>query len=98
TAAYTWPGKNRRLTLVEVESLEAAEAAQAIPGDVNADTPETALIAKGDAAQLEAAIAAVPAALREAMVLRDIHGLSYREIAEVTGVPIGTGMSPLARA
>jgi RNA polymerase sigma-70 factor (ECF subfamily) len=96
--AYTWIRKNRRLTLVEAENLEAIELAQTIPGDVNAETPETALIAKADAALLEAALAAVPAALREAMVLRDIHGLSYREIAEVTGVPIGTVMSRLARA
>src|SRR6266850_2491735 len=96
--AYTWIRKNRRLTLVEVENLESAELAQVVPGDVNAETPETALIAKADAAQLEAAISLVPPALREALVLRDIHGLSYREIAEVTGVPIGTVMSRLARA
>jgi RNA polymerase sigma-70 factor, ECF subfamily len=35
---------------------------------------------------------------REALVLRDVQGLSYREIAHVTGVPIGTVMSRLARA
>jgi RNA polymerase sigma factor (sigma-70 family) len=60
-------------------------------------TPETELIAKADAASLEAAIAALPAAYRETMILRDVQGLSYREIAEVTGVPIGTVMSRLAR-
>jgi len=95
--AYTWLRKNRRLTLVEVESLEVAELAQAVPGDVTMETPESALIAKADAAQLEAAISVISAPLREALVLRDIHGLSYREIAEVTGVPIGTVMSRLAR-
>ena len=61
------------------------------------ETPETALIAKADAACLEAAIAALPLAYRETMILRDVQGLSYREIAEVTGVPIGTVMSRLAR-
>lgn len=37
-------------------------------------------------------------AFREALVLREYHGLSYREIATVTGVPIGTVMSRLGRA
>ncbi len=61
-------------------------------------TPETALIAHADAALLEAAIAALPAPFRETLVLRDIQELDYREIAEITGVPIGTVMSRLARA
>ena len=74
-----------------------AEAAQALPGDANAETPESALIQKSDAAQLEAALSQISAPLREALVLRDIQGLSYREIAQVTGVPIGTVMSRLAR-
>jgi RNA polymerase sigma factor (sigma-70 family) len=95
--AYTWLRKNRRLTLVDAETLEVVELAQALPGDVNAETPETALIAKADAAELEGAIAAIAAPLRETLVLRDIQGLSYREIAQVTGVPIGTVMSRLAR-
>jgi RNA polymerase sigma factor (sigma-70 family) len=56
------------------------------------------LIAKTDAAALEAAIANVPMPYRETMILRDVQGLSYREIADVTGVPIGTVMSRLARA
>jgi RNA polymerase sigma-70 factor (ECF subfamily) len=55
------------------------------------------LIAKTDAARLEAAIARLPAPFREALVLRDIQGLSYREIADITAVPIGTVMSRLAR-
>jgi DNA-directed RNA polymerase specialized sigma24 family protein len=40
---------------------------------------------------------ALPTAYRETMILRDVQGLSYREIGEVTGVPIGTVMSRLAR-
>jgi len=47
---------------------------------------------------LEAAIADLPVPFRETLVLRDVQGLDYREIAEVTGVPIGTVMSRLARA
>jgi len=61
-------------------------------------TPEAALIAKADANRLEAAIAQLPVQFREALVLRDVQGLDYREIAQVTKVPIGTVMSRLARA
>jgi RNA polymerase sigma factor (sigma-70 family) len=82
---------------VGVGDLEATELEYAIVGDVNAETPETALIAKTDAEQLDAAISALPTPFREALILRDLDGLSYREIAEVTGVPIGTVMSRLAR-
>jgi RNA polymerase sigma-70 factor (ECF subfamily) len=81
-----------------VEDLESVETASADPGDPDRETPETSLIAKTDAACLQAAIAALPTAHRETMILRDVQGLSYREIAEVTGVPIGTVMSRLARA
>ena len=62
------------------------------------ETPEAALIAKADANRLEAAIAQLPVPFREALVLRDVQGLDYREIALVTKVPIGTVMSRLARA
>jgi RNA polymerase sigma factor (sigma-70 family) len=96
--AYAWLRKNRPATLIVVEDLEAVEHQQANPGALDADTPETSLIAKGEAKRLEAAIAALPALFRETLVLRDIQGLAYREIAEVTQVPIGTVMSRLARA
>ena len=95
--AYTWLRKNRPSAVLVAEDLEAVEAAQANPGDPDRETPETALIAKADAACLEAAIAALPTPYRETLILRDVQGLSYREIAEVTGVPIGTVMSRLAR-
>ena len=60
--------------------------------------PEAALIALEDGEQLRQAIAALPASLRETLVLRDVNGLSYRDIADATGAPIGTVMSRLARA
>ena len=96
--AYSWLRKNRPAEVVTVEDLEAVELEQANPGDRSSGTPEAALIAKTDAEQLRAAIAALPSPFRETLVLRDIEGLDYREIAQATEVPIGTVMSRLARA
>ena len=96
--AYSWLRKNRPAEVVTVEDLEAVELQQANPGDRSSGTPEAALIAKTDAEQLRAAIAALPSPFRETLVLRDIEGLDYREIAQATEVPIGTVMSRLARA
>jgi RNA polymerase sigma factor (sigma-70 family) len=61
-------------------------------------TPETTLFARIDAEELRTAIASLPEPFRETLVLRDIEGLDYREIAQATEVPIGTVMSRLARA
>jgi RNA polymerase sigma factor (sigma-70 family) len=100
-AAYTWLGKNRSASLVMVDDLEAVEQKQASAGaafEQERQTPEAELIAKADARRLEAAIAELPVPFRETLVLRDVQGLDYREIAEVTKVPIGTVMSRLARA
>jgi RNA polymerase sigma factor (sigma-70 family) len=95
--AYTWLRKNRPSAVLVVDDLEDVEAANVDPGDPDSETPETALIGKADAASLQAALAALPTVYRETMILRDVQGLSYREIAAVTGVPIGTVMSRLAR-
>jgi RNA polymerase sigma factor (sigma-70 family) len=91
-AAFTWIRKNRPSAVFAVDDLEGVEVAQADPGDPGC---ETTLIAKSD---VETGIAALPDPFRETVILRDLHGLSYREIAERTKVPIGTVMSRLARA
>jgi RNA polymerase sigma factor (sigma-70 family) len=99
-AAFTWLSKNRSPALVIVDDLEEAERKElnrGLPPEAS-ETPEAALIAKADATRLEAAIAQLPVPFREALVLRDVQGLDYREIAQVTKVPIGTVMSRLARA
>lgn len=59
---------------------------------------ETLLIRKTEADALHSLIAALPGAFRETLVLREMEELSYQEIAEITGAPIGTVMSRLARA
>jgi len=67
---------------------------------VPADAPsaEDALVGAGEQAMVRAALAELAPVFREAIVLREIEALSYREIAGIAGVPIGTVMSRLARA
>jgi len=96
-AAYDWLRKNRSPTIVLVDDLEALER-MADDTVTASDNPEAALIARADEERLQTAIAKLPAVFRDTMVLRDIQGLDYREIATITGVPIGTVMSRLARA
>jgi RNA polymerase sigma factor (sigma-70 family) len=100
-AAYTWLGRNRPANLVITDDLEAIERAEndrGYPTGADIETPEAALIAKADAARVQTALAALPTAFRETLVLRDLQGFDYREIAAITGVPVGTVMSRLARA
>ncbi len=61
-------------------------------------SPETAILRRHDSETVRALVDALPEPFREAIVLRDINDLSYREIAEVVGAPIGTVMSRLGRA
>jgi RNA polymerase sigma factor (sigma-70 family) len=95
--AYTWLRNNRPSALMVVDDPGKLESEQVAITNLDRGTPETALIAKTEAASLEAAIAELPPAYRETLVLRDVQGLGYREISQVTGVPIGTVMSRLAR-
>ena len=60
--------------------------------------PESALIRNIDRNMLRAALEDLAVEFREAIVLREMEGLSYKEIADIAGIPIGTVMSRLARA
>lgn len=81
---------------VEQAGIDPAAAIESIP-DL-ADDPEKALIRAADLRRMDALIASLPAELREALVLRELEELSYREIAQITAAPIGTVMSRLWRA
>ena len=60
-------------------------------------SPESQLLAKLDRERVRAAFNELPPAYREALVLREMEELSYKEIAQIAGVPVGTVMSRLAR-
>lgn len=61
-------------------------------------SPEEMAIRTGARRKLDMLIAELPAEFREVLILREMEDMSYREIAAVTGAPIGTVMSRLARA
>jgi RNA polymerase sigma-70 factor (ECF subfamily) len=87
---YGWAERARRHGWSEPELLDE------LPGA--GDDPETAFLRGERREQLARAVEALPFPFREVIVLREIQDLSYQEIAAVTGVPIGTVMSRLARA
>lgn len=89
---YTWVHRHEREQDMPPfdEEIHAAEADPA--------TPETELLAQADAEAVREAIESLPPEFRESLVLRELEGLSYKEIAEVANLPIGTVMSRLARA
>jgi RNA polymerase sigma factor (sigma-70 family) len=68
------------------------------PEAVSKETPESLLIQKRDIALVRTTVESLPEPFRETLVLRELEELSYKEIATLTAVPIGTVMSRLARA
>lgn len=94
--ALTWMAKNRP---AKVTSIEGVDGPLELPELTDpAPSAEQDMIARADQGAVRSAIAALPQAFREAIVMREINGLSYREIADASGIPIGTVMSRLARA
>jgi len=66
-------------------------------GDQSSD-PETLLLQTDDVSSIERAMRNLPDRFRELLVLRELEGLSYRELADEMGIPMGTVMSSLSRA
>jgi RNA polymerase sigma-70 factor (ECF subfamily) len=89
---YSFLEKNRPAELAEEFDEEVHKAVVEQPG------AEAALLQSADRRMLREALDELPVNFREVIVLRELEGMSYKEIAEVKGVPIGTVMSSLARA
>ena len=97
-SCYTWLAQHRRAE-IEVsydDDIHGGED-QVDGARACADNPETILARQDDARLVDEALQRLPVGYREAVVLRDIEDLSYKEIAEVAGLPIGTVMSRIAR-
>ena len=97
-SAMTFMARNRRKTVAYVGDMADLDTLDSRERDAAAPNPEQELIALEDGERLRNAIASLPSPFLETLVMRDINGLSYREIAEATETPVGTVMSRLARA
>ena len=98
--AFNWLARQRSSTLVMVGDLadvdDAASEASAMDTTLRS-TPESELIRRADQQAVAEAIAALSLPMREVVVLRDINDFSYKEIADMLDLPIGTVMSRLSR-
>jgi RNA polymerase sigma factor (sigma-70 family) len=99
--AYSWLMRNRPKAVVFTEDLSLSDQRaleHETPQGTKIETPEEIALFKADAEDVQRALAQLPAQFREMIVLREINQLNYRDIAEITNVPIGTVMSRLSRA
>jgi RNA polymerase sigma-70 factor (ECF subfamily) len=95
----TWRNRRRDAARdsVEVDSTRVEEAASLPDGPAALDTPERILLRATLDEDLQAALDGMPEVFREAVWLRDVDELTYAEIADVLGVPMGTVMSRISR-
>lgn len=89
-SCYTWLAKNRP-SQASVEFDEELHPAPSV-------NPETFVVRADERQHVLLALESLPARAREIMVLRELEGCSYQEIADIVGIPIGTVMSNLSRA
>lgn len=89
---YTWLRKNRAHQF----SIEPVDESQH-PDSVCLD-PEAALIGDANRQLVRKALEELPLEYRETVVLRELEGFSYKQISEISGIPLGTVMSRLSRA
>ncbi len=89
---YTWFHVNRPLQ----DATEFDE--NLFPPDSRALNPEEVVLQNNSGTLLRKALEKLPTNFREVLILRELEGMSYREIADITGMPAGTVMSSLSRA
>ena len=90
--AYTWLKQNRPQAIISIGDEELSEIE-----DPRALANHSSALHHADRDVLKAALESLPVEFREALILRELEGLSYKEIADIADVPIGTVMSRLAR-
>ena len=91
---------NSRTGLAATRTTALADEEQEGPAvmGMSSETPETVLLQQANQIMIQEAIEQLPLAFREVVLLCDVEEMSYQEIAEAVGIPIGTVMSRLARA
>jgi RNA polymerase sigma factor (sigma-70 family) len=97
---YNWLIDRRRKARVEIDVHRPDDSAEFSIDDVPSkeDTPDVTLLCRSESNTVHLVLNKLPRSLREMLVLREVEGLSYRQIAETVAFPIGTVMSRLARA
>jgi RNA polymerase sigma factor (sigma-70 family) len=95
---FTWLEANRPRDIETTSAEELKDRDTPMTCSGLAADPETLALRRTSAVELNSAIISLPPVFREVVVLREIEGLSYKEIASVVDAPIGTVMSRLARA
>jgi RNA polymerase sigma-70 factor (ECF subfamily) len=98
---FTWLRNNRNrqeVPLFDDDRADDQEDGGGAVGSAADDDPETIVIQSADRALLNRLIGELPLPFREVLVLRELEDLSYKEIADVAAVPVGTVMSRLSRA
>jgi RNA polymerase sigma factor (sigma-70 family) len=99
-AAYSTLKARRRRMEVPLNGATRADDEDGVDGDIpdSSACPEAALARRQDLAALDDMLNALPVAWRECLILREVEALSYKEMARMMEVPIGTVMSRLSRA
>jgi RNA polymerase sigma-70 factor (ECF subfamily) len=90
--SYTWLHANRPLQ--DAEEFDE----NLFSPDSRAPNPEEVVLQNDSGTLVRKALEKLPPNFREVLILRELEGMSYREIAEITGMPAGTVMSSLSRA
>jgi RNA polymerase sigma-70 factor (ECF subfamily) len=88
---YTWLQKNRPAEIIAIDD------AGALAADIDETSPEVILLQSANRKLVNQALEDLPVGFREVLVMRELEDLSYKEIADIAAIPIGTVMSRLAR-
>lgn len=94
---YTWHQQNQTQNTEFDEQLHGPQGESVTVDDKTDNNPESILMQKDSQQQLLHALQTLPLAFREVMVLRELEELSYKQIAIIIGIPVGTVMSRLGR-
>ena len=94
---YTWLEKNRPAELVSVDDFDTIAAESDAARSTSAGNPEVIVLQSANRKLVNQALEELPVGFREVIVMREIEDMSYKDIAAVAGIPMGTVMSRLSR-